>query len=600
MSDGEKSALRVRLWPGVAAVIVLWVVRFGVPGVVPDGMMVAILGELVGGLAVLVWWAFFSRWPHLERWGALLLIALAYAATRRILDPSIATGMMGMTFFAYAVPVVSLGLVVASVAAHRMAAGPRRATVAAILVASCGVFALLRTEGVISFGSQFAWRWAKTSEEKLLAQVAAEPAPPPVSELPAPADARETPAPTVGAPPPSSLPSAADAARTGAGWPGFRGPHRDGVVAGLRILTDWNASPPVKLWSRRVGPGWSSFAVGDGLIYTQEQRGAFEAVTCYNAITGQPVWTHRDSARFWESNGGPGPRGTPTLHNGRVYAFGATGILNALDARTGAVVWKRNAAVDTGVKVPTWAFASSPLVLNDMVVIAVAGKLAAYDLATGNPRWTGPDGGVSYSSPALLTIDGVPQIVLLSDNGATSVAPANGNVLWKHAWRSSSILQPAITADGSVLISALVDAGGIGTRRLAVKNEPGGWTAKETWTSAGLKPYFNDFVVHKGNAYGFDGTILACIDLQDGKRKWKGGRYGNGQLVLLSDQDLLLVVSEEGELALLSATPDRFTEIAKRPGIDGKTWNHPAVAGEILFVRNGEEMAAFRLPVRRT
>ncbi len=307
------------------------------------------------------------------------------------------------------------------------------------------------------------------------------------------------------------------------------------------------------------------------------------------------MWRHRDAARFWESNGGAGPRATPTLSDGRVYTFGATGILNALDAGDGAVVWSRNAASDTGTKVPTWGFASSPLVVDDVVIVAASGALAAYDLATGNPRWFGPIRRRATARHMLATIDGVAQILLLSAPGAISVAPADGTLLWKHAWPGDAIVQPAVTADGDVLIGSDRQTGGVGMRRIAVAHGPGGWTVEERWTSTGLKPYFNDFVVHKGHAFGFDGSILACIDLEDGKRKWKGGRYGHGQLVLLPDQDVLLVLSEEGELALVGATPDQFTELARFPAIEGKTWNHPVLVGDVLLVRNGQEMAAFRL-----
>jgi outer membrane protein assembly factor BamB len=315
--------------------------------------------------------------------------------------------------------------------------------------------------------------------------------------------------------------------------------------------------------------------------------------------TGRPVWTHRDTARFVESNAGAGPRGTPTLSNGRVYTFGATGILNALDAGTGAVVWSRSAASDANetpsmaggkTKIPDWGFASSPLVVDDVVIVAAAGQLLAYDLATGEPRWFGPAGGVSYSSPHLVTIDGVAQVLLVSGAGATTVSPGDGKRLWEHRWQGFPIVQPALTADGDVLI-----ADGGGTRRLAVAHGPGGWTVAERWKSNTLKPYFNDFVVHEGHAFGFDGRILTCIDLKDGTRRWKGGRYGNGQLVLLADQGLLLVLSEEGEVALVRAAPDQFTEVTRYKAIEGKTWNHPVLVGDVLLVRNSEEMAAFQL-----
>jgi outer membrane protein assembly factor BamB len=521
----------LRLWPGVVAVVLLCLVRFGVPIFMPEDFAFAILGGLLCALAIVVWWAFFSRAPMLERWGAVVLMIVALLATSRIIHVSIATGMMGMMFPIYAIPFVSLALGVWAVASRRLSDRPRRATMVATILLACGVFALLRTNGVSGAGSDLAWRWSKTPEQRLLAQTVEEPAAPAPPAAPDAAPAASPAAPAALPAAPAKLPAAPAAAETGAGWPGFRGPHRDAIVPGVRIATNWSASPPVQLWRRPIGPGWSSIAVRGDLLYTQEQRGDDEIVACYNATTGKPVWKHRDAARFWESNAGAGPRATPTLSNGRVYTFGATGILNALDARNGAVVWSRNAASDTGMKVPGWGFASSPLVVDDAVIVAAAGKLAAYDLSTGKPRWFGPNGGDGYSSPQMFTIDGVAQILLMSAHGAASVAPADGTLLWEYPWPSNTrIVQPALASDGGVLMSFGEALGGSGMRRVAVAHGPGGWTAAERWTSNGLKPNFNDFVVHHGHAFGFDGTILACIDLTDGKRKWKGGRYGSGQL----------------------------------------------------------------------
>jgi len=575
----------LRLWPGVVAAVLLLLLKFVVPVVVPDAMIVGVFGGLGCALAIVVWWVFFSRAPWSERLGAIVLMIVALFATSRVIHVSIAKGAMGMLFPMLAIPLLSLAFVAWAVASRRLSTGPRRAAMVAAILLGCGVLTLVRTDGINSAGSQFAWRWSKTPEERLLAQAVDQPAALPAAPAALPAA-------------PAAIPAARE---TGADWPGFRGPHRDGIIPGVRIETDWPRSPPVQLWRRPIGPGWSSFAVRGDLLYTQEQRGDDEVVACYNATTGKPVWMHRDAARFWESNGGAGPRATPTLSNGRVYTFGATGILNALDARDGAVVWSRNAASDTGRKVPGWGFASSPLVVNDIVIVATAGRLVAYDLATGDRRWLGPAGGGGYSSPHLLTIDGIAQVLLMSGAGAISVAPADGKLLWEHPWPAGvRIVQPALVSDGDVLMSAGDEGmGGAGLRRIAVAHGPGGWTVQERWTSVGLKPNFNDFVVHDGHAFGFDGSILACIDLKDGKRKWKGGRYGNGQLVLLPDQDLLLVLSEEGELALVGAAPDKFTELARFPAIEGKTWNHPVLVGNVLLVRNGQEMVAFRLSLAR-
>jgi len=600
----------LRLWPGVFFAVVQCLAMFVLPVLLPEQGTNWFLGGVICGLGIVVWWLFFSRAPWFERLGAIVLMIVAMYGTSRILHVSVAKAGMGMLFVIYATPLLCLVFAAGVVASHRLSIHARRAVMVAVILLASGGWALVRLDGFsMEGGLELAWRWSATSEERLLAQSKDEPldstrgGPAALPSAPGATKTPETqPVAKAGEKPldparggSAALPSAPAGAETAAEWPGFRGANRDGVVRGVRIQTDWSKSPPVEMWRRLIGPGWSSFAVRGDLLYTQEQRGEEEVVACYNLKTGKPVWMHRDATRFWEANAGPGPRGTPTLSNGRVYTFGATGILNALDPGNGAVVWSRNVAADADVKVPYWGFASSPLVIEDMVIVAAAGTLAAYDLANGKPRWVGPHRGFSYSSPQLVTIEGVAQVLLLSPPGAISVAPADGKLLWEHSWEGGAIVQPALTADGDVLINALGMNGGMGIRRLAVTRASGGWSVNERWTSAGLKPYFNDFVVHKGHAFGFDGSILACIELQDGKRKWKGGRYGNGQLVLLPDQDLLLVLSSEGELALVRATPDQFTELARFTAIEGKTWNHPALAGDVLLVRNGQEMVAFRV-----
>lgn len=596
----------LRLLPGVVIVTLQWTMAFVVPRLFPGaewfGIEVALIGVLsgvLGGVAILGWWLFFSRARWSERLGALALLVVAMIGTRLLVHPSIAGAGMGVLLFVASVPWWSLAFVVGALVANRLSGARRFEAIAVAIVLSCVPWTMLRTAGVTAAGSEYHWRWTPTPEAVLLADgddIPEAVAPLPTVELPAVEP--EAPTVRVATADATLIPVPAPVTSTSLmpiEWSGFRGSARDGVVHGVRIQTDWSSSPPVELWRRPIGPGWSSFAVQGDLLYTQEQRGDDELVSCYRVSTGEPVWGHRDAVRFWESNAGAGPRATPTLHNGRVYALGATGILNALDAATGALVWSRQVAPDTGQAVPIWGFSGSPLVFGDVVVVAAAGTLAAYDISTGSHRWTGPASDSGYSSPHRVVFDGVEQVVLLGGPGAMGLAPADGTVLWTHEWEGGSIVQPAVTADGDLLVNAMAATGGLGTRRLGVTQANGTWTLKERWTSIGLKPYFNDLVVHKGHAYGFDGSILSAIDLRDGRRVWKGGRFGNGQLILLADQDLLLVISEEGELALVSATPDQFREVSRFPALDGKTWNHPVVIGDLLLVRNGQEMAAFRL-----
>jgi outer membrane protein assembly factor BamB len=606
------NALRLR--PGVVLLMMLWLSWFVVPLLTPDALLIGMVGGLAAAVGIVVWWLFFSRARWSERLGAIAVMIAAAIATAPFLDKSIQNGMMGLMFRIYVIPGLCLALVAGAVAGRRLSATSRFAVTAAAIVVACGFWTLLRTDGVRLGRADLAWRWSPTAEERLLSQRGDVPSLPPASaETRTSEVAREKTSEVASSVAPAERKTAEVASGRAAvppatvkdsEWPGFRGPNRDSVIRGVRIETDWSTSPPAELWRRPIGPGWSSFAVHGDVFYTQEQRGDEEIVASYSLRTGLPVWMHRDKTRFWESNGGAGPRGTPTLSRGRVYTFGATGILNALEASTGAVVWSRNVATDAEKQVPMWGFASSPLAHDDLVIVAASGKLVAYDIASGTPRWFGPNHRGSYSSPHRAMLGGVAQIMLLSADGATSVLPADGTLLWEHAWpESTTIVQPALLADGDVLVNAIAATGGLGLRRIAVKQgahdstpgRTGGWTAEERWTSTGLKPYFNDFVVHNGHAFGFDGSILSCINLADGKRAWKGGRYGQGQLVLLADQDVLLVLSEDGELALVSATPGEFKELARFSVMEGKTWNHPVLVGDVLLVRNGEEMVALRL-----
>ena len=322
-STPNASRKSLRLWPGVAAAVLLVLGRFVVPIVIPEAALYGLLGAALAVLAIALWWLFFSRAPWWERIGAVILIIVAMIATKRVVHESIAGGSMGYLVYVLAIPIFALVLVAWAWATRGFSNTIRRASFLVAVLLVCAGFTLIRTGGLTAeFDNHLHWRWSKTPEERLLAQAADEQA----ALASAPAA-------------PSSTLSTSPGAEKGADWPGFRGANRDGIVRGVRIATDWSASPPVEMWRRPIGPGWSSFAVHGDRFYTQEQRGNHEVVTCYNVSTGKLIWRHSDAARFWESNGGAGPRGTPTLSNGRVYTLGATGILNVLKADDGAVVW---------------------------------------------------------------------------------------------------------------------------------------------------------------------------------------------------------------------------------------------------------------------
>jgi outer membrane protein assembly factor BamB len=203
---------------------------------------------------------------------------------------------------------------------------------------------------------------------------------------------------------------------------------------------------------------------------------------------------------------------------------------------------------------------------------------------------------LSYCSLHPVRLGGVEQLVIATDRGLTSYEPGGGHVLWQHDWVLEGgpprVVQPTVVGGADFLIGTGM---GIGTRRVHVDRKGEAWDTKEVWTTKAIKPYYNDMVVHGGHVYGFDNNFLTCVSLEDGKAKWKERGYGNGQVLLLPEQDLLLVLSEKGQAALVEASPAGHKELARFQAIEGKTWNHPVVAHGKLFVRNGEEAACYEL-----
>lgn len=569
---------RPRLWPGVLIVALLWLVMTLPSWVEMEQeyqMMSMFYGPMIGAVAFVAWWLLASRLRWADKGIGLLVGVLGGVAAYLLCDPSF-RAMGPMLLIIYGVPRVITAWIAWLIITPFLRWPTRRVGLLSVLLLTWGYFALVRFEGVDgSMSGAFPFRWAKTAEEKFMAEL---PASKPGSE--------------------GAMPGELLKLQPG-DWPGFRGPQRDGRLTGVRIATDWKQNSPRKLWSHRIGPGWSSFAVVGNRLYTQLQRGEDEMVVCYNTDSGELLWTHRDSARFTEAIGGPGPRATPTFHDSRIYALGAAGRLNCLDAATGTGVWSKDIVADSGANVPQWGFASSPLVVQGVVTVFAGGpdgkSVLGYRASTGELAWTAGDGQNSYSSLHGARLDGVEQLLLATDAGLTSFDPSNGKVLWKHDWRVEGlarIVQPNQVGNADFLLGTGFENG---TRRLRVSRSGDQWMAQEVWTTKALKPYYNDLVVHGGHCYGFDGMFFTCVNLDNGKGKWKARGYGNGQVLLLADQDLLLVLTEKGEVALVEANPNQHKELARFQAIEGKTWNHPVVAHGKLFVRNGEEVACFQL-----
>lgn len=379
-------------------------------------------------------------------------------------------------------------------------------------------------------------------------------------------------------------------------WPQFRGPHRDGVVEADLSSVNWQQAP-VEIWRHPVGKGWSSFAIVGGLAFTQEQRGEKECVVCYEAATGKQVWEHADLTRFDEAMGGPGPRATPTIINSRVYALGATGQLNCLDAMTGDLLWSRNILEDAKAENLEWAMAGSPLIVDGKVIVIPGGSndhgVAAYDADSAEPVWAAGSAQASYAAPTLANLHGTQTVLAFHGTGVSGHGLSDGRLLWTVPWENDprvNAAEPIVVDDRSVLIAT---GYGQGAALIRLQQNGDDWSAETAWTEKRFKLKFNAAVRKGSYAYGLGEGILMCLNLDNGSIEWKRGRYGYGQLLLAGD--VLIVQAENGDIAFVSAQPDGYQELARFPALDGKTWNHPVLWNGHLFVRNGEEAACFAL-----
>jgi outer membrane protein assembly factor BamB len=381
-------------------------------------------------------------------------------------------------------------------------------------------------------------------------------------------------------------------------FPQFRGPGRDGVLEGIRLSRDWNRSPPRLLWKIEIGAGWSGFAVAGDAVFTQEQRGEMEVVSSYALSTGEPRWTVAARERYETAIGGVGPRATPTVSGERVYAMGATGLLSSIERSTGRVLWQAQAIRENGGEVNEWGASSSPLVHGRLVIVSASGRdgrsMVAYDLETGKLAWAGGKDRSGYSSPVLAEICGAPQVLVLNHSSVASHSIADGSVLWRVPWPGGNpnVAQPLPLPGDRVLVSS---GYGVGSALYRVERSGGGLSAKELWRSKSLKAKFANFVARGEHVYGLDDGILVCLDLSNGERKWKAGRYGHGQLLLVDD--VLLVTTESGDGVLVEASPDAHRELTRYPLLPGKLWNPPALAPPFLLVRNDEEAACYEVTI---
>lgn len=571
-SPQAESRKPLRVWLPICVLVIYWIVTWSSYYVEMAMFYRFITRTIVLAITILFflfWWLGNRHFRWRERLAIFALLLILMFTAPLVADPTMNAFVMAVG----ALPVIfTVGAVWGCLTRNR-AVSAQLAGLAVIFLGVFGFFSLVRWDGLDGRQrASFSWRWTPTAEERFLASTGG---------VKAPVDT-------------SAAPNAEEWKLQPEDWPSFRGGNREGAVTGV-TLGDWSQVTPVEAWRRLVGPAWSSMILVDDFLFTQEQRGEREAVVCYRASDGTEVWVYEHPARFEEGLSGNGPRSTPTFAHGHLYTAGARGHLACLNAVNGNVVWSHELFAESEGQLPQWGYSVSPLVVDGLVVIFASGDvgLVAYQAESGERAWTLPSGKFSYATPQLHTLAGVRQIVMHDDRALYGVDVDSGTQLWEHKNTSQAFM--AMLQPHQVGENELVVAWDTGLARLHFDQDAGKWTISERWTSNRLKPGFNDFFVHNDHIYGLDDGIFCCVKLEDGKRVWKKGRYGFGQILLLPELNELLVLTEKGELVRVATDPKEHRELGQFKAIEGKTWNHPILAKGRLYIRNSEEMACFPL-----